>query len=67
MIETIAHPIPNWPLELSIGGEPVLGRAETVPVYDPATEDELVRLPQADDEQVGRAIAAARQAFDEGP
>jgi acyl-CoA reductase-like NAD-dependent aldehyde dehydrogenase len=67
MIETIAHPIPDWPLELSIGGEPVAGRAEAVPVYDPATEDELVRLPQADDEQVGRAIAAARRAFDEGP
>ncbi|HEY2936295.1 MAG TPA: aldehyde dehydrogenase family protein [Gaiellaceae bacterium] len=66
MSETVAHPVPAWTLELSIGGEPVAGRAEPVPVYDPATEEELVRLPQAEGEQVERAIAAARRAFDEG-
>jgi aldehyde dehydrogenase (NAD+) len=62
-----ARPLPAWTLELSIAGEPVIGRGEPVAVYDPATEAELTRVPQADAEQVQRAIVAARRAFDEGP
>ncbi len=62
-----AHPAPTWALELSIGGEPVAGRAEPVAVYDPATEDVLASVPQADTEQVDGAIGAARRAFDDGP
>jgi aldehyde dehydrogenase (NAD+) len=59
--------MPAWSFDLSIAGEPVLGRAEPVAVFDPATEDELARVPQADTEQVEQAIRAARRAFDEGP
>jgi aldehyde dehydrogenase (NAD+)/betaine-aldehyde dehydrogenase len=44
-----------------------MGHAEPVAVYDPATEEELVRVPQADPAQVARAIASARAAFDDGP
>jgi aldehyde dehydrogenase (NAD+)/betaine-aldehyde dehydrogenase len=62
-----ARPRPPWTLDLSIAGEPVAGRAEPVAVLDPATENELARVPQADGEQVERAILAARAAFDEGP
>jgi aldehyde dehydrogenase (NAD+)/betaine-aldehyde dehydrogenase len=60
-------PHPVWPLELSIAGEPVSGNAEPVPVFDPATEQELARVPQAGTDQIERAVAAARHAFDEGP
>ncbi len=62
-----APPEPTWPLELSIAGEPELGNAEPAPVFNPATEAELASVPQADAEQVERAIGAARDAFDEGP
>jgi aldehyde dehydrogenase (NAD+)/betaine-aldehyde dehydrogenase len=64
---TAAPPQPDWPLELSINGAPEPGRAEPVPVFDPATEEVLVELPQADVAQVERAIGAARRAFDDGP
>jgi aldehyde dehydrogenase (NAD+) len=59
--------VPPWTLELSIAGEPVAGRAEPVPVFNPANENELARVPQADLDQVDQAIAAARRAFDAGP
>jgi aldehyde dehydrogenase (NAD+) len=58
---------PAWTLELSIAGQPVAGRAEPVAVFNPATEAELARVPQADADQVDQAIAAARGAFDDGP
>jgi aldehyde dehydrogenase (NAD+)/betaine-aldehyde dehydrogenase len=45
----------------------VSGNAEPVPVFDPATEQELARVPQAGTDQIERAVAAARHAFDEGP
>ncbi len=74
MTETIAkpdspepRPQPAWALELSIGGEPVFGRAEPIVVFDPATEAELTSVPQADAQQVEHAIVAARRAFDDGP
>ena len=63
----VPHPLPAWTLELSIAGEAVVGRAESVAVYDPATQGELARVPQADAEQVDDAIHAARRAFDGGP
>jgi aldehyde dehydrogenase (NAD+) len=67
MTETLARSTPAWTLDLSIGGAPEAGRAEPIAIFDPATEAELVRLPQAGAEQVTRAILAARSAFDEGP
>jgi aldehyde dehydrogenase (NAD+) len=39
----------------------------TVAVINPATEEMVARVPQATPADAERAIAAARQAFDEGP
>jgi phenylacetaldehyde dehydrogenase len=41
------------------------GRA--FPVYNPATGDVITHVPEAEAEDVDRAVRAARQAFDEGP
>jgi acyl-CoA reductase-like NAD-dependent aldehyde dehydrogenase len=65
--QTPAHPVLEWTLELSIAGAPVEGRGEPVSVLDPATEEELAQVPQADAEQIEHAIASARRAFDGGP
>jgi aldehyde dehydrogenase (NAD+) len=65
--QTPAHPVLEWTLELSIAGAPVEGRGEPISVLDPATEEELAQVPQADAEQIEHAIASARRAFDEGP
>jgi len=40
---------------------------KTFPVYNPATGQVLAQVAEADTEDVNRAVAAARQAFDEGP
>ncbi|SHN40101.1 aldehyde dehydrogenase family protein [Cryptosporangium aurantiacum] len=40
---------------------------EVTEVLDPATEEVIGRVPQADATDVRRAVAAARRAFDEGP
>ncbi len=42
-------------------------RGAWFPVYDPSTEDIIAEVPDADDADVERAVAAARQAFDSGP
>jgi betaine-aldehyde dehydrogenase len=39
----------------------------TIDVLDPATEEVIARVPDAGREDVDRAVAAARRAFDEGP
>ena len=39
----------------------------TFPVYNPATGDVITHVPEAEAEDVDRAVRAARQAFDEGP
>src|SRR5437870_5285944 len=39
----------------------------TIDVTDPATGDQLGRVPAADASDVNRAVAAARAAFDTGP
>jgi betaine-aldehyde dehydrogenase len=36
------------------------------PVVDPSTEEEMAEVPEADEEDVNRAVAAARTAFDSG-
>src|SRR5262245_44155269 len=41
--------------------------SKTFPVYNPATGTVLVEVAEADKEDVDRAVAAARRAFDEGP
>jgi phenylacetaldehyde dehydrogenase len=54
------------PRGLLIGGRWVEPRSgETFPVVDPSTGDELVQVAKADAADL--AVAAARQAFDDGP
>src|ERR1700691_4211476 len=41
--------------------------AKTFPVYNPATGEVVTHVPQAEAEDVNRAVLAARRAFDDGP
>ena len=54
--------------QLFIGGkwEPSSSKG-TVPVYDPSTEEVIAQVPDANAQDVDRAVRAARAAFDEGP
>src|ERR1700675_4231899 len=40
---------------------------KTFPVYNPATGEVVAQVPEAEAEDVNRAVAAARRAFDDGP
>ena len=40
---------------------------KTFPVYNPATGEVVAQVPEAETEDVNRAVAAARRAFDDGP
>jgi phenylacetaldehyde dehydrogenase len=40
---------------------------KTFPVYNPATGEVVAKVPEAETEDVNRAVTAARRAFDEGP
>src|SRR3984957_4692876 len=40
---------------------------KTLPVYNPATGEVIAQVPEAEAEDVNRAVTAARRAFDEGP
>jgi phenylacetaldehyde dehydrogenase len=40
---------------------------KTLPVYNPATGEVMAHVPEAEAEDVDRAVKAARRAFDEGP
>ncbi|MCW2623265.1 MAG: putative aldehyde dehydrogenase, partial [Frankiales bacterium] len=54
--------------QLYIGGQWVAPSASTVlKAINPATEEVIGVVPEADETDVRRAIAAAREAFDEGP
>jgi len=51
-----------------INGEFVASKsAKTFPVYDPSTEEVIAQVPNANADDVNRAVAAAKAAFDEGP
>src|SRR4030081_614333 len=51
-----------------IDGERVASNAnKTFPVYDPSTEEVIAQVPDANAEDVNRAVAAAKAAFEEGP
>jgi betaine-aldehyde dehydrogenase len=51
-----------------INGEWVKGAKDAYfPVYDPSTEEVIAEVPDAGPEDVGRAVEAARAAFDSGP
>src|SRR6266436_2119828 len=54
--------------QLFINGEWVENSSnKTFPVYDPATEEVIARAPDANADDVNRAVAAARAAFEAGP
>src|SRR6202041_1889282 len=51
-----------------INGQFVEGhRRAFFPVYDPSTEQVIAEVPDGDEQDVNRAVAAARAAFDSGP
>ncbi len=53
---------------MHIHGEMVeSGSGKYFPVYDPSTEQIIAEVPEADERDVNRAVAAARAAFDSGP
>src|ERR1700691_616845 len=41
--------------------------AKTFPVYDPSTEEVIAQVPEANAEDVNRAVSAAKSAFENGP
>src|SRR6202171_4478143 len=51
-----------------INGEFVASKSpKTFPVYDPSTEEVIAQAPDANADDVNRAVAAAKAAFEEGP
>ena len=54
--------------QMYINGEWVdSASGKTFPVYDPSTEDVIAYVPDANAQDVDRAVKAAREAFDSGP
>jgi len=53
--------------QMYINGEWVSSKSnKTFPVYDPSTEEIIAEVPDGNADDVNRAVAAARVAFDEG-
>jgi betaine-aldehyde dehydrogenase len=53
--------------QMYLNGEWVESKSgKTFPVYDPSTEEVIAQVPDANAEDVDRAVAAARAAFDRG-
>src|SRR5271166_1574533 len=54
--------------QMYINGKWVASKsAKTFPVYDPSTEEIIAQVPDAGPDDVNRAVAAAKAAFEEGP
>src|SRR5215469_13777435 len=54
--------------QMYINGEWVDSKSsKTFPVYDPASEEIIAQVPDANADDVNRAVAAAKTAFEEGP
>ena len=52
--------------QMFINGEWVTSHsARTFPVYDPSTEEVIAQVPDANAEDVNRAVTAAKAAFEE--
>ena len=50
-----------------INGEWVASKsAKSFPVYDPSTEEVIAQVPDANADDVNRAVAAAKAAFEDG-
>ena len=53
--------------QMYLNGEWVESKSgKTFPVYDPSSEEVIAQVPDANAEDVNRAVSAARAAFDEG-
>lgn len=56
------------PRKMLIAGQWVdSASGKTFPVYDPATGEELAQVAEGDEEDIKRAVKAARNAFEDGP
>jgi betaine-aldehyde dehydrogenase len=54
--------------QMFINGEWVASQSnKTFPVYEPATEEILAQVPDSNTDDVNRAVAAAKAAFEDGP
>src|ERR1022692_3782669 len=54
--------------QMFINGEWVASSTnKTFPVYDPSTEEVIAQVPEANADDVNRAVAAAKAAFEDGP
>src|SRR6202042_2453845 len=54
--------------QLYINGEWVNGKSgKTFAIYDPSTEEVIAQVPDANADDVDRAVAAAKAAFEDGP
>jgi betaine-aldehyde dehydrogenase len=54
--------------QMYVNGEWVDSKSNrTFPVYDPATEEVIAQVPEANADDVNRAVLAARAAFENGP
>src|SRR5713226_3757102 len=54
--------------QMYINGEWTASKSsKTFPVYDPSTEEVIAQVPDAGADDVDRAVAAAKAAFEEGP
>ncbi len=54
--------------QMYINGEWVASKsAKTFPVYDPSSEEIIAQVPDANADDVNRAVAAAKAAFEDGP
>jgi betaine-aldehyde dehydrogenase len=54
--------------QMYVNGEWVESKSsKTFPVYDPATEEVIAHVPDSNADDVNRAVAAAKTAFDDGP
>ncbi len=53
--------------QLFINGESVASNSKkTIPVFDPSTEEIIAQVPDANSDDVNRAVAAAKAAFEDG-
>src|ERR1700684_1390124 len=58
--------IRNYQLYIN-GGRTDRASSKPLPCYDPSTEEATAEAPDAGPEEVNRAVAAAKAAFDDGP
>jgi betaine-aldehyde dehydrogenase len=54
--------------QMYVNGEWVESKSnKTFPVYDPATEEVIAQVPDSNGDDVNRAVATAKSAFEDGP